>query len=170
MTTKEKILHIINVVLIVAVVILSVFLYKSCSAEPPAPVVITDTCVVTEFVDKIKYVTHYDTIVTYKFVPDSLNDTIEVKDTIHIPIEYKQSEFEIKKDSFEGKGIIHYHGFKSDIDSVNFDYSFTYTPPVEKKRKWHISLQAGYYTGYNLIDRKIFSGPGAGIGISYDLW
>ena len=37
----------------------------------------------------------------------------------------------------------------------------------QKKKKWGISVSVGVYTGYNLFDKSIYIGPGAGCGISY---
>lgn len=163
-----------TLVLSILSLIFIVLFCRSCNNPVPSvePIIIHDTVKVTEFVDKIKYVEHYDTAFVTNFDTIYNNDTLKFSDTIklEIPIEYKESTFAIKKDSFEANGTVHYHGFKAAVDSVDIDYKFTYVPPIEKKHKWHISLNAGYYTGYNLIDRKLYSGPGAGIGISYDLW
>lgn len=169
---KLNIYRFITLGLAVVIVVVCVLLHDRCSMPAPEPIIIRDTITTTEFVDKIKYVNHYDTAFITSFDTIYNNDTLTFTDTlkVEIPIEHKESSFEIKKDSFEATGTIHYHGFRACVDSVDIDYKFTYVPQVEKKRKWHISLSAGYYTGYNLVDRQIYSGPGAGISISYDLW
>lgn len=37
----------------------------------------------------------------------------------------------------------------------------------QKKKKWGISLSLGMYAGYDLFDKSVYIGPGAGCGISY---
>ena len=37
----------------------------------------------------------------------------------------------------------------------------------QKKKKWGISLSLGIYAGYDLFDKSVYIGPGAGCGISY---
>lgn len=37
-----------------------------------------------------------------------------------------------------------------------------------KKQRFTFSLQAGYYVGYDLVDKGVFTGPGAGIGVSFN--
>lgn len=37
----------------------------------------------------------------------------------------------------------------------------------QKKKRFGISVSVGVYTGYNLFDKSIYIGPGAGCGISY---
>ena len=37
----------------------------------------------------------------------------------------------------------------------------------QKKKKWGIGISLGIYTGYDLLNKNIYIGPGAGCGISY---
>ena len=37
----------------------------------------------------------------------------------------------------------------------------------QKKKKWGISISLGMYAGYDLFDKSVYIGPGAGCGISY---
>lgn len=171
MNKKLNIYRILTLVLVIIILIFLVLFCRNYNTPAPELIIIHDSICITKFETKIKEIPvyFYDTIVS---TPVIVNDTVykEIKDTIHIPIEAKESSFNIKKDSFEINGNIHYHGFKADIDKVDVDYKFTYQPPVEHKRKFHISVQAGFGAQYGLINRKFDIGPYVGIGGSYDLW
>jgi len=48
-------------------------------------------------------------------------------DTLQIPIDYKQASFKTSKDSIDLEAKIQYHGYKAEIDSVEFAYQLHYT-------------------------------------------
>lgn len=148
--------------------------YHQSHFDPPEPIYVHDTITLTNtikdtvIIEKVKYKTKHDTVVTRDIV--IADSSYQIKDTISFDIEHKEAKFNISKDSLNIEGNILYHGYSAGIDTIMLNYDFKYTPPVQKQRKFHISLQAGYYTGYNFVNGGIYSGLGAGIGISYDLW
>lgn len=150
--------------------------YQHTHLDMTEPIYITQTDTFTIYgtdtiiKEKIKYVTKYDTITTRDI---AINDTVyQITDTLEIPIEHKESEYSITNDSLKLHQTIYYQGFHTKIDSIQTDYEFNYTiqPPKQKQRKFHIALTAGMYCGYDLVDKGVYCGPGAGISFSYDLW
>lgn len=113
---------------------------------------------------KLKYITKFDTIKEIQ-VKDSI-----IHDSISLPISHYNYKDTLKNDSLTSYISIDYSGFHSQINNLELVNDLHYTIPQKKPRKFHIALSAGYYTGYNLIDRKLYSGPGAGISFTYDLW
>lgn len=121
----------------------------------------------TVIIEKIKYITHYDTIVVRDI---TVNDSVHqvISDTIHIPIEHKTAEFNIDKDSLKLHQTIYYQGFKAQIDSITTDYSFNYTIKPQKQKKfglvWCVGPYVGY--GYQFNSGKYTNGLEVGIGAS----
>lgn len=103
--------YIIGILAIVALFLLLCIIYqKKSETAPDAVLHITDTVVVhntdTLYKEKIKYVTKYDTIVTRDVV---INDSIhQITDTLEIPIEHKQAQFSITKDSLTINTNVYY--------------------------------------------------------------
>lgn len=130
----------------------------------------TDTLYINDTIikqkTKIQYITR-DSI-QYIYKTDSISDTVFVD----VPIEHKIYRDTIQNDSNTYDINIRYSGYRSSIDELNIKAMHTnkITIPKQKQRRFHISLEAGYYTGYNLVDKQLYSGPGAGIGFSYDIW
>lgn len=146
--------------------------YQRNHLSPTEPILVTlhDTLVIdsTRVVEhtKLQYITKDSIQYVYK--------TDSVVDSIYIPIdiEHKTYRDTITNESTTYDIHIDYSGYNSNIDrlEIKTQWQKEVTIPQKKPRKFHISLQAGYYTGYNLVDKRLYSGPGAGIGISYDLW
>lgn len=133
-------------------------------------ITLTNTVHDTLIVEKVRYKTKYDTVFTRNI---NIDDSVyQVTDTLSFDVEHKEASFSITDDSLTIKTLVFYQGINTKIDSVQTVYDFNYTvkQPVQKQRRFNISLTAGYYTGYNLIDNKIYSGPGAGISIGIRLY
>lgn len=167
---KSIIIGVLSVVVIILVCWLC-YTYK-CMNAPVEPVIIKDTVTVTEFKDKVKYVSRYDTIVEhdYIYIKDSIRDTVSIRDTIVLPIEHKVSEFTIKKKDLALNEKIYYHGFKAEIDSTNIDYTFIYEPKKGKSYKVGqsivIGIQGGYGMGFQPGGTYRFE-PYIGVGVTY---
>lgn len=169
---KDSIITILVIIAIVSLFFNGWQFYQRTQVPPTEPILVTlhDTLVIdsTRVVEhtKLQYITKDSIQYVYK--------TDSVVDSIYIPIDI---EHKIYKDTLENDSAsydisILYSGFHSSIDEINIKSirSTEVSFQCPKPRKFHIALSAGYYTGYNLIDRKIYSGPGAGISFTYDLW
>lgn len=170
---ESRIKNIILIILIlVSSFLIGYIIIQKNNLEPPEvkyelhrdTVYVTDTIIKQK--TKIQYITK-DSI-QYIYKTDSIVDTIK----IDIPIEHKIYRDTITNDSNTYDISIRYSGYNSSIDELNIQSTYNNKIVIQKKkqRRFHISLQAGYYTGYNLIDKQIYSGPGGGIGFSYDIW
>lgn len=129
----------------------------------------------------VKYLIQRDTVVVYhidtvkvekiKYKERLALDTIYIKDTILV------KEQKVYCDSLSQ---IYISGIDPAIDSIKYfinrDTVFVNNNieksiiNKEKPRKVHIALTAGYYAGYNLINQRFYTGPGAGISITYNIW
>ena len=85
---------IIGILSLAILLLLSYIIYQNKYVPPSVDVLhITDTVIVhstdTIFKEKLKYVTKYDTIISYNV---TINDSIhQIIDTLEIPIEHKQA-------------------------------------------------------------------------------
>lgn len=144
---------------------LQFYLFSKQSAS--GVIYLTDTTVVYKdsIIEKIKYITQFDTIIEIQYIDTISHDTLHIHDTIQIPIEHKVDSFRIKKDSLVINEKVHHSGFHSEIDSVELDYTWMYTvKPKEKKigLVWNLGLYAGY--GMNFKDGQYYFSPEIGIG------
>ena len=126
---------------------------------------ITITKLDTIFKEKIRYITKLDTMILYEH--DSITDTIYIT----LPNEHKEATFKTNKDSLDLEAKILYHGYKAEIDTVEFAYKLHYTQEIPKKEKkfgWCITFGPSVNYGINLdIPNKTFNyGPSAGFSIT----
>lgn len=153
---------IIGILLLVSLICNGLQFYCLKHQSVPECVYIHDTVTITKdsIITKTKYKTVFDTIVEIQY-----KDTI-LYDTIYLDIEHKVSEFELKKDSLIIREKIHHHGFKSEIDSVEFSYDWQYTFQTKKQRKWGLTWAIGPYIGYgiNFHNGQYYFSPEIGIG------
>lgn len=136
---------------------------------PTKEIVLTDTVTVTKerIVEKTKYVTQLRV--------DTIRDTIMIngKDTIiNFPIPISQYTYEdtIRTDTTTSTIRIDYSGYKTQLDGVQ--YSYTYYPkiPVQKKKKGQFGqfVGLGVQVGYGLgISNPVKFEPYVGVGIMY---
>lgn len=153
---------IIGILLLVSLICNGLQFYCLKHQSVPECVYLHDTVTITKdsIITKTKYKTVFDTIVEIQY-----KDTV-IHDTVRIPIEHKVSEFELKKDSLTIREKIHHHGFKSEIDSVEFSYDWQYTFKPKKQRKWGLTWTIGPYIGYgiNFHNGQYYFSPEIGIG------
>ena len=151
------------------ILVLCIFLFKDCSNSPEVIEIIkNDTIVVnkndTIFKDRIKYVTTIDTAIVFQC--DSIIDTIYVT----LPDEHKEATFKKSQDSIDLEAKIQYHGYKAEIDSVEFAYKLHYTQelPKSKPKKIGLVLNIGPYIGYgiNFNNGQYYFSPEVGVGVS----
>lgn len=155
---------IIGVLLLVSLIFNGLQFYYIRHLDAPECVYVSDTVTIhtDSIITKTKWKTHFDTIkeIHYK-------DTI-LHDTIYMPIEHKVSEFELKKDSLTIREKIHHHGFKSEIDSVEFSYDWQYTfKQKPKKFGWCITFGPSINYGITLDtqNKTWTNGPSAGFSV-----
>lgn len=161
---------VLNFILGALLVVSLIFLFRSCNASPEVIEIIkNDTIVVTKndtiFKERIKYVTTIDT--TIIFQRDSIIDTIYVT----LPDEHKEATFKKSQDSIDLEAKIHYHGYKAEIDTVEFAYQLHYTQeiPKPKPKKFGWCITFGPSLSYDITldtQNKTWShGPSAGFSV-----
>lgn len=152
------------------ILVLCIFLFKDCSSAPEViEIVKNDTIVVTKndtiFKERIKYVTTIDTAIIFQH--DSIIDTIYVT----LPDEHKEATFKKSQDSIDLEAKIQYHGYKAEIDSVEFAYQLHYTQevpkPKQKKFGWCITFgpSLSYDITLDTQNKTWSNGPSAGVSI-----
>ena len=159
----EKVLNWIFGILLLVSLIFNVYsFYQIRHLNVLEVIYLHDTVTITKdsIITKTKYKSIFDTIVKIQY-----KDTV-LYDTVYLPIEHKVSEFELKKDSLTIREKIHHHGFKSEIDSVEFSYDWQYTFQPKKQRKWGLTWSIGPYIGYgiNFHNGQYYFSPEVGIG------
>lgn len=161
---KKTLNWIFGILLLVMFIICGLQFYCLHKQTEPECIQIHDTIVIKKdsIIEKIKWKTEYDTIIDFQ-----LKDTI-IHDTVRIPIESKVSEFTIKKDSLTIKEKVHHSGFHSVIDSVELDYSWNYTLPQPKQKKfgWCVTVGPSISYGINLDTHNKTWGNGPSFGVS----
>lgn len=162
MTWHKVINWIVGISLLVALIICGLQFYYIHNQNAPECVYLTDTIVLRKdsIIEKIKYVTEWDTVIDVQY-----KDTI-IHDTVRLPIEHKVDSFTIKKDSLTINEKIHHSGFHSVVDSVELDYTWNYTFQSKKEKNiglvWNVGLYAGY--GINFNNGQYYFSPEIGIG------
>lgn len=164
MNWKKALNWIFGILLLVSLIFNGYSFYQIRHLDTPEAIYLHDTVTITKdsIITKTKYKSIFDTITEIHY-----KDTI-LHDTIYIPIEHKVSEFELKKDSLTIREKIHHHGFKSEIDSVEFSYDWQYTfQPKKKKFGWSITFGPSINYGITLdTQNKTWThGPSAGFSI-----
>lgn len=168
----KKVLNwLIGIALLVALIICGLQFYyiHNQSAPEVIEIVKNDTIVVTKndtiFKERIKYVTTIDTAIIFQ--RDSIIDTIYVT----LPDEHKEATFKKSQDSIDLEAKIHYHGYKAEIDTVEFAYQlhYTYEIPKQKPKKFGWCITFGPSISYDITldtQNKTWShGPAAGFSI-----
>ena len=173
MMEKEKIniwSLVLNFILGTLLVVSLIFLFRSCNTSPEViQIVQKDTITITKdsIVERIKWRTHYDTVFVDTIIHDT--DTFEIRDTLHIPIDYKEASFKTSKDSIDIEAKIQYHGFQAEIDTIQIGYNFHWTEEVKKKKKigWAITIGPSINLGlnYNILNKNFDCGPGIGVSV-----
>lgn len=162
---KKALNYIFGILILVMLFICGLQFYNLSKESAPECIYLHDTIVLHKdsIIEKTKYITKFDTIVKFQY-----KDTI-IYDTIYIPISHKTSEFTLKKDSLIINEKIHHSGYKTSIDSIEFNYQLKYsTPKVEKPKKFGITWCLGPYAGYgiNFNNGKYYFSPEVGVGVS----
>ena len=171
--TKER-LKTIGIWNLLAVVVVLIFciVHNEISSKNIEPQIITihDTTVITKEQikekEKIKRVVEYDTFLIVE--KDTVRDTVYVS----LPIEYKQYRDTFTTDTSRTILDIKYSGYKSSLDGVYVQSSFTQKERIKVKTSGFgqylgIGLQVGYGATINTIDKTFIPGPYIGVGISY---
>lgn len=165
MNWKKALNIVFGILFLVSLIFNGYSFYQLRHLDAPGTIYLHDTVTITKdsIITKTKYKSVFDTIreIQYK-------DTI-IYDTIYLPIEHKQSEFSIKKDSLTINETIWHSGFHSTIDSIKLDYNWNYEMPKPKPKKfgWCITFGPSLNFGINLdMNNKTFNyGPSAGFSI-----
>lgn len=140
-----------------------------CNNSEPQPVILKDTITVTKetikWKEKVIYSTKYDTLIVY--TNDTIADTIKVS----LPITTKIYSDSIVTDSSKINYGAIYSGYKTTLDSVWIDYTFTPKITSKKQNKWNKSIGVGFQCGiggqYDIITKQMGFGPYFGVGITY---
>lgn len=162
---KKVINWIVGISLLVALIICGLQFYYIHNQNAPECVYLTDTVVIKQdsIIEKIKYVTEWDTVIDVQY-----KDTI-IHDTVRLPIEHKVDSFSIKKDSLTINEKIHHSGFHSTIDSVELDYKLNYEIPKPKPKKFGWCITFGPSVNYSItldVQNKTWSnGPSVGVSV-----
>lgn len=159
----KKVLNwIFGILILVMLFICGLQFYYLHNQSAPECIYLHDTIVLHKdsIIEKIKYKTLFDTIIDLQ-VKDSL-----IHDTVRLQIESKVSEFTIRKDSLTINEKISYHGYKTEIDSIELNYEWQYTVQPKKQKKIGIVWNVGVYTGYgiNFNNGQYYFSPEVGIG------
>lgn len=158
--------------LAIIVVLIFCIVHNEISSRNIEPQIITvhDTTIITKEQikekEKIKRVVEYDTF----FIKET--DTIRDTFYVSLPIEYKQYRDTFTTDTSRTILDIKYSGYKSSLDGVYVQSSFTQKERIKVKTSGFgqylgIGLQVGYGATINTIDKTFIPGPYIGVGISY---
>ena len=161
----KKALNIVfGILLLVSLIFNGYSFYQLRHLDAPGTIYLHDTVTITKdsIITKTKYKSVFDTITEIQY-----KDTV-LYDTIYLPIEHKQSEFSIKKDSLTINETIWHSGFHSTIDSIKLDYNWNYEIPKPKPKKIGIVWNIGPYIGYgiNFNNGQYYFSPEVGVGVS----
>lgn len=159
-----------TVISIIAITVLSIFLFRSCNApQKPVEIEVHDTLLITKhdtcWKDTVIYRTKWDTLLVIE--KDSIKDTIKLE----LPIEHKQASFKTSRDSIDIEADIYYHGFKAEVDSTAIRYNFHWTEqipePKKKKFGWCITVGPSVNLGFNydMVGNRVGAGPGLGVSV-----
>lgn len=161
---KKTLNWIFGILLLVMFIICGLQFYCLHNQSIPECIQIHDTITITKdsIITKYRWKDRLDTIkeIHYK-------DTV-LFDTIYFDIEHKVDSFTIKKDSLSITEKIKYHGYKAAIDSVELDYSWNYTLPQPKQKKfgWCVTVGPSISYGINLDTHNKTWGNGPSFGVS----
>ena len=164
MNWKKALNIVFGILLLVSLIFNGYCFYQLRHLDAPGTIYLHDTVTITKdsIITKTKYKSVFDTITEIQY-----KDTV-LYDTIYLPIEHKQSEFSIKKDSITINETIWHSGFHSTIDSIKLDYNWNYEIPKQKPKKIGIVWNIGPYIGYgiNFNNGQYYFSPEVGVGVS----
>ena len=164
MNWKKALNIVFGILLLVSLIFNGYCFYQLRHLDAPGTIYLHDTVTITKdsIITKTKYKSVFDTITEIQY-----KDTV-LYDTIYLPIEHKQSEFSIKKDSLTINETIWHSGFHSTIDSIKLDYNWNYEIPKQKPKKIGIVWNIGPYIGYgiNFNNGQYYFSPEVGVGVS----
>ena len=140
-----------------------------CNKSEPQPVILKDTIIINKetikWKEKVIYSTKYDTLIVYN--NDTVTDTIKVE----LPLTTKLYSDSIVTDSSKIHYGAIYSGFKTTLDSMWIDYTFTPKITSKKQNKWGKSIGVGFQCGiggqYDILTKQMGFGPYFGVGVSY---
>lgn len=168
---KNRVMKIINIVLVILILGLlctnGYTFYQLKRFEPIHVIEIHDTVFrdSIQIKEKTKWIyrSYVDTIILHTI------DSINITDTIILPIDHYNYKDTIKNDSLDIRLDIGYQGYKAAIDSIKIDYDLHYTvrEPRESNFKQYIGI--GINAGYGMsltTEAPIFS-PQIGISVQY---
>lgn len=150
--------------LLLIAIVAAAFLIGRVSAKQPVlevEKVQVDTLYIRDTITREK------PIYTRVYVRDSIyvTDTLHMRDTMWLPREVKVYEDERYRAEVSG--------YQPSLDRIDIYVServitkdVTQVVKVKKPARWGIGVQAGYGIGF--IDRKIYSYPYIGVGVSYN--
>ena len=165
MNWKKALNTVFGILFLVSLIFNGYGFYQLRHQDAPGSIYLHDTVTIhTDSIhEKIVYNTKFDTIVEIQY-----KDTV-LYDTIYLDIEHKISEFELKKDSLIIHERIHHHGFKSEIDSVEFSYDWQYTFQQKKQKKfglvWFVGPTVTGGVNFNANNKTFDYGPSVGISV-----
>lgn len=170
--TKER-LKTVGIWNLLAVIVVLIFciVHNEISSRNLEPQIITvhDTTIITKEQikekEKIKRVVEYDTF----FIKET--DTIRDTFYVSLPIEHKQYRDTFTTDTSRTILDIKYSGYKSSLDGVYVQSSFTQKERVKVKHTGFgqfigVGLQVGYGASINPIDKTFQPSPYIGVGVS----
>ena len=157
--------------LAVIVVLIFCIVHNEISSKNLEPQIITvhDTTIITKEQikekEKIKRVVEYDTF----FIKET--DTIRDTFYVSLPIEHKQYRDTFTTDTSRTILDIKYSGYKSSLDGVYVQSSFTQKERIKVKHTGFgqfvgVGLQLGYGASINHIDKTFQPSPYIGVGVS----
>ena len=165
MNWKKALNIVFGILFLVSLIFNGYSFYQLRHLDAPGTIYLHDTVTITKdcVITKTMWETNFDTITEIQY-----KDTV-LYDTIYLPIEHKQSEFSIKKDSLTINETIWHSGFHSTIDSIKLDYNWNYEIPKQKPKKFGWSITFGPSINYGITldtQNKTWSyGPSAGFSI-----
>lgn len=168
---KLKTVGIWNLLAVIVVLIFCI-VHNEISSKNIEPQIITvhDTTIITKEEikekEKIKRVVEYDTF----FITE--RDTIRDTFYVSLPIEHKQYRDTFTTDTSRTILDIKYSGYKSSLDGVYVQSSFTQKERIKVKHTGFgqfigVGLHLGYGASVNHIDKTFNPGPYIGVGITY---
>ena len=154
---------IIEVLIALAV---AIWLMSRCHEETPVFKVERDTVTVVKKDTVAKVLPVHDTAYIVRFVkiPVTTTDTVEVRDSVELPVEqkvYKDSDY-----------VAWVSGVMPQLDSLNIfrrTETVTITETItrrEKAPRWSVGLQGGY--GYGIKSKELE--PFLGVGVTYKIF
>lgn len=156
---------------IILIILLCCIIHNNITLKNIQPQIVTvhDTTIITKEQikekEKIKRVVEYDTF----FIKET--DTIRDTFYVSLPIEYKQYRDTFTTDTSRTILDIKYSGYKSSLDGVYVQSSFTQKERIKVKHTGFgqfigVGLHLGYGASVNHIDKTFQPSPYIGVGVT----